>query len=283
MPKKLATTTPKDVPAEAQVHEYDYEPPVTRTTAKTFLTFKKAVLKQEENNYNRLYFFPCSGNDDWRMAGGHSALIYYYHVIVPLNKKVRFVEDESKFPPLSSTGVIIIKGTKTVRKRLQQLELYKAEYHKNGLVIFYLTRTFTKRDIELLWKKEQDRRERLNSIIVVKKADPELSVMVMNATKRLYHVCETKLKVFASRTIGVKIVDLLQQLVDEQYKLTDTTDKKQLQQGWKRMSELVRQILYALQTINSWEIWSKEKCASVAQEFVAIAEYLDKKLDNETN
>lgn len=278
MPVKSTTTKSKDVPAEAQVHEDDYEPKDVKTNAKTFIQLKKAVLKHEETNYNRLYLFPCSGNADWRMMGGHSALFYFYHVIRPLNRKVRFIEDASKYPPISSTGLISAKGTKTIRKRLRQLDLYQAEYHKDGLAIFYLTRTFTKRDVDLLWQTEQKRREELNSIIEVKNADPELMTMIMNATKRLYHVCDTKLKVFPSRTIGVQTVKLMQDLVSEQYRASELTDTQLIRESWRKMLKIANDVLFTLQMMNSWEVWSKENCASIAKEFIAIIEYLEKKL-----
>lgn len=257
------------------VHEDAYEPPPTRINHRQFREIKTAVLEKEDNNYDHLCFFPCIGEDGWRMAGGHSALLYAYQVMKPLNKEFHITPDEPAFKPLSSTGVIRIHGTSTVRQRLKTLGLYEGEYHHQGLVIFYLTRTFTQHNLDAIWEEEQRRRRKINSIVELETPDPELATLINNASKRLYNICAYKWGKFGGQTFGTEVVSLLKTLALTQHALTTTSDEQQLQQGWDKMQKLTQRIIALLQIVGAWGIWPREKCASVALDFVVIKRHLE--------
>ena len=224
-------------------------------TQKGFKNLKRQLIQKEKENTNQIILIPRAGekekDSNWYEIAEHSALIYYHKILKPLGEEVKFAEDINSYYERYETGLICTNGENKVRLLLKKARLYKSEKSAGGYYIFKLNKSFTEKEIEELKNLELERRKEGNEIIKITFSDPELFRDLRLAARDLHRVCNDHFNKLASRTNGVRMVELIDKILNNYQLLSTKKDRKAF---WLKIYQDLKMLAIEVQTAIHAEI-----------------------------
>ena len=256
----------------------DFEYPSVKIDSKKFAELKKRVSFIETTNFDKLYFIPTAGEDHWRIGIENTALIYAYLIQKSLKREIRIHLDERGTKPHSKYGLVRIRGTTAVRKRLMKLKLYNGEQFYEGAVIFRLNKTLTQQHINQFWEEEQERRDAVNHILPVIFQDPILYSSLMSVNRRAYYAAKQQIGKFSRSDIGENIAQQILTLSKLLFTLYNTVSSSQRIEIYAKMRDLTIDLIHSWQIIAALNIWNSSKCLPLVKDYEKVVRILDDRL-----
>lgn len=235
-------------------------------TSKQYQSAKRALLKKEKNNYNRLYFIYCSGNQGWLETAEHSALIYYYEIVNRYGLKNRFFSDETSFYDRYEIGYIRTSNLDDVRHWLEKANLYKGEGRDTQRIFYFeLNKIFTNQELDHYLTLEKQHRLEQNSITPARNLSPEFYQLLTNVGGRIYHVCNNQLSRLACDTNGIRIATALTNVIVFYHHLTcyPKNATTRIVNKWTDIYTNLYTLLYEFRALSDLRLVNRETCIGV--------------------
>lgn len=168
---------------------------------------KKEIVSHEDDNYGSLYVLET--HDGWWKMFGHSAIFYAYDIGPQLGKSPRLLAD-SDFRNKENWGVVTIRSIDLLEQSLKKLKIEK-RYHKDGVAMFTLNKTYTPDELTMLRRTEELKWEAANKLIAPKVVMPELYKDVRELTASMYEMVR-KFVPAARELVGNEILECVNDL-----------------------------------------------------------------------
>ena len=232
-----------------------------RITESQHESIKRAIIKREEDNYDKIYLVPCSGDQGWYEISEHSALIYYYEVIVPLGLSTRLHEDTVSFYTHYKYGSIRTNSPATIKDNLVAQNLFESEQIDRDVIIYHLAKTFTAEDINSYAKQIHTSRIANASIVKSDNAAPEYYIIVSSFAKNILYACSNKMNEIERNSFASKIINYAVDLsriyleinyLDRRAKANDIITK------WDKIIDITYYILIEMHLMRGLGIWAPE-------------------------
>ena len=247
---------------------------------KQYRSIKRYLKKLEAENCNRVMMAPCNGKSNWYEIAEHSALFYYYEVCQALNKKTKFFSDTDSFYDQYEIGYIRSKGVANVRKNLRDLGLYGSEHMEQEIYVFVLKKNFSKKEIEELQKREEERRMQNLTPTPVSNIDPDLYRSIVSVAARLHKICISRLDKLASSVNGAEIVKLADSLIEDYQVIAmlKPSAKLKIRTRLENMRRTIYLLIIKVKVLGEVRLWSLELCISITEDLHEIKNKIDKDL-----
>ena len=254
-------------------------------SVKRYRQIKLKLRTLEEANYDSIMLIPCSGDKGWYEMAEHSALIYYYEVCQKLKRKVKFYADALSFYDQYKTGYIRSLGVEPIRGMLKKVGLYKKEAVEGEMVVFYLKTRYSKKKIEQLEEAEQKRRQQNLAPEPTGSLNPALHQILTSLSMRLHKLCNQRLDKLSSRTNGVAIVRLIDNMLEEYHKiamLKPAAYAKALDK-YANMRTEAYVLIIKIRVLGEARLWDLETCSGVMEPLTKARDLIEQEISKIQN
>ena len=235
---------------------------------------KEKVKKLEEKNFSRLVLF--RSGEEWLKMGGNSLLIYYYIIAPKLKVKPNLQPDTDYTREIFEDGILSFRGVEAIRKKLEKLDVIKAEREGLDSVVFELNFSVSAKEIERL--KDELEYEQEKRLTILKPA----VVLVPIVYEKLRHiqrrVFETvrKMSIYERDYNGLLMAEYSRKMV--KYYMMINNGLLAPKEGYRKIQEVNNLLMIEISFATELKIWRQDVAVSIGAELIEVKREVDLEL-----
>ncbi len=222
---------------------------------------KRQVFELEKSNSGHLYFFPSSdintNSKKFYLLGGNSAIIFTQEIAPRIKQSQKLRRDTDLGDYKFYHGICATSNLEKLTEKLAEIGI-KRKKDLNEIIVFKLTRTYTKAEIKEMLKQKDVELEKLNRLAYPEVVHPEIHKLVIKLKKEIPPKT-SKLPLFYRQTFGQDFYSALSELTTS-YTSLARHHLPAKTAGLKMLLALDRMI-NLVSSLNEISIWEVSTCS----------------------